>query len=155
MRHIPAAPFSMTEIGIPEKMRELIRAKQGLILICGPTGSGKSTTLASLIEEINNTRADHIITIEDPIEYTFENKKCIISQREVHHDTHSFEKSLRSAMRQDPNIIMVGEMRDKETIDAVLNLCATGHLVLSTIHANSAPQALYRITQSFTCGMEY
>lgn len=149
MRYIPFAPFSMEYIGVPERIKKMIKERQGLILISGPTGSGKTTTLASLVEEINNTRRDHIITIEDPIEYIFESKKCIVSQREIHNDTHSFENSLRAAMRQDPDVVVVGEMRDKETIDAVLNLCATGHLVLSTIHANSAAQVIYRIMQFY------
>jgi twitching motility protein PilT len=149
MRHIPCAPYSMEKIGIPGKIKEMITERQGLILISGPTGSGKTTTMASLVEEINNTRRDHRITLEDPIEYTFENKKCMISQRELHNDTHSFENSLRAAMRQDPDIVVVGEIRDKEKSDAVFSLCATGHLVLSTIHANSAAQVIYRIMQFY------
>ncbi|MFH1545968.1 MAG: type IV pilus twitching motility protein PilT, partial [Patescibacteria group bacterium] len=128
----------------------LIQKKQGLILVCGPNGSGKSTTLRSMLEEVNETRVEHIITIEDPIEFVFTNKKCVFSQRELHYDTHSFNAALKVALREDPDIVMVGEMRDQETIMAALNLCETGHLVFSTLHTNSGPQTINRLMQAFS-----
>jgi len=149
MRHIAHNIPGLDLIGAPEKLKEMILAKQGLILVCGPTGHGKTTTAYAMLEEINKLRNDHIITLEDPIEYNLQSKKCIVSQRQISSDTHSFATSLRAAMRQDPDVIMVGEMRDRETIEAVFNLCATGHLVISTIHANSASQTLARIVQVF------
>lgn len=140
---------TLTEIGIPEKMRELLNETQGLILIGGPTGHGKTTTLSAMIEELNATRRGHILTLEDPIEYVFESNQCLISQRELSSDTQSFSHLLRAAMRQDPDIIIVGEMRDAETVNAVFNLVATGHLVISTVHAGSASHTLYRILRMF------
>lgn len=149
MRRIAKSVPAIEELHLPPAVRQLITAKQGLILVCGPTGSGKSTTLCAMLEEINATRVEHVVTIEDPIEYVFTNKRCIFSQRELHHDTHSFEAALRSAMRQDPDIVMIGEMRDAETITAALNLCETGHLVFSTLHTSGASQTMSRIAQAF------
>jgi twitching motility protein PilT len=140
---------TLADIGIPEKMYELLKEKQGLILIGGPTGHGKTTTLSAMVEELNRTRKGHILTLEDPIEYCFESDQCLISQRELSSDTHSFSHSLRAAMRQDPDIIVVGEMRDAETVNAVFNLVSTGHLVISTVHAGSASHTLYRILRMF------
>ena len=150
MRQVDKTLPALDELGLPAAVRELIQNKQGLILVCGPTGNGKSTTLRVLLEEINETRVEHIITIEDPIEYTFTNKKCIFSQRELHYDTHSFDAALRMTLREDPDIVMIGEMRDKETISAALNLCETGHLVFSTLHTNDGPQTINRLMQAFS-----
>ncbi len=149
MRKINDSIPALDEIGTPEKIKELLSKKQGLILISGPAGSGKSTTMASMIDWINMHRTDHIITIEDPIEHHIESKKSFVTQRELHSDTQSFEHSLRAALRQDPNVIAIGEMRDRETIEAVFKLCSTGHLVISTVHAASASQTLYRILSAF------
>jgi len=149
MRRIAKTVPSIDELGIPAIARQFIQAKQGLVLVCGPTGSGKSTSLCSMLEEINETRVEHVVTIEDPIEYVFTDKKCVFSQRELHYDTKSFEAGLRAAMRQDPDIVMIGEMRDQETITAALNLCETGHLVFSTLHTSSAAQTISRLVQAF------
>jgi len=149
MRRIAKSVPAMSELGLPPAVQQLAKAKQGMILVCGPTGSGKSTTLFSLLEEINATRVEHVVTIEDPIEYVFRGKKCVFSQRELGDDTHSFDRALRGAMREDPDIVMVGEMRDRETITSALNLCETGHLVLSTLHTNSGPKTISRLTNSF------
>lgn len=149
MRRISESIPTLDQIAVPSTVKDLLQKKQGLILICGPTGHGKTTTLAAMINELNETRDEHILTLEDPIEHVFESKRCMISQREVHTDTHSFENSLRAAMRQDPDIIVVGEIRDRETAEAVFHLVSTGHLVLSTVHATSAPQTLYRIARMF------
>ena len=139
---------------LPAVLPELVRKRQGLILVTGPTGSGKSTTLASLIQEINLHRACHIITIEDPVEYVYENKKAAIEQREIHADTLSFASALRSAMREAPDVILLGEMRDTETIAAALTAAETGHLVLATLHTNSAAQSIDRIVDSFPAGQQ-
>ncbi len=149
MRRINTFIPTLDAIGTPKKLKSLIQARQGLILICGPTGHGKTTTLAAMIEEMNRTRCDHILTLEDPIEHVFESKSCMVSQRELNTDTLSFESSLRAAMRQDPDVIVVGEIRDRETAHAVFSLVATGHLVLSTLHATNAAQTLYRISRMF------
>ncbi|MFH0776786.1 MAG: PilT/PilU family type 4a pilus ATPase [Patescibacteria group bacterium] len=149
MRQVDKVLPALEEIGVPAAIHDLIRRKQGLILMCGPTGSGKSTTLRSMLEEINETRIEHVITIEDPIEYIFTNKKCIFSQRELNYDTRSFDAALRVALREDPDIVMVGEMRDRDTITAALNLCETGHLVFSTLHTNSASQTVNRLMQAY------
>jgi twitching motility protein PilT len=149
MRRIAKSMPSMAELGLPAAVQRFTQAKQGLILVCGPTGSGKSTTLCSMLEEINEHRVEHVVTIEDPIEYIFTDKQCVFSQRELHYDTHSFEAALRAAMRQDPDIVMIGELRDRETITAALNLCETGHLVLSTLHTSSAAQTISRLSQAF------
>ena len=137
------------DLGIPPICHEFAKLKQGFILITGPTGHGKSTTLAAIIEEINQQRAEHIVTIEDPIEFVFEHKKSIISQRELKDDTHSWQIALRSCLREDPNVVMVGEMRDFETIAAALTVAETGHLVFATLHTNSAGQTIDRIIDVF------
>lgn len=139
--HIP----TIEELGLPAIIKELTNEKRGLILVTGPTGSGKSTTLAAMINEINNTRAEHIITVEDPVEYVYPKNKSIIHQREVGHDVKSFASALRSSLREDPDIILVGEMRDFETISAALTAAETGHLVLSTLHTTGAAQTIDRI----------
>lgn len=150
MRRINDDIPTLETLGVPEKIRDLVQKKQGLIFVCGPTGHGKTTTLAAMVDEMNKTRDEHILTIEDPIEYVFESKRCMISQRELHTDTRSFDRSLRAAMRQDPDIIIVGEVRDRETAEAVFNLVATGHLVITTVHATNAAQTLYRIARMFS-----
>ncbi len=145
---------SPESLHLPDAVMELCEKQQGLILVTGPTGSGKSTTLASLINKINHTRAEHIITIEDPIEYVHINDKSLIQQREVGADTLSFSTALREALRQDPDVILVGEMRDRETIQAALTAAETGHLVMATLHTNSAPQTIDRIIDSFPEGQQ-
>ena len=137
------------ELGLPQICRELILKPNGLILLTGPTGCGKSTSLAAMIEYLNQTTEKRVITIEDPIEYTYKNIKCVISQREVGLDTHSFAEALKHALRQDPNVILVGEMRDLETATMVLMAAETGHLVLSTGHASSAPLTIERVVDLF------
>lgn len=140
---------SMEELGLPKILKELLDNKKGLILITGPSGSGKSTTLTSMIEEINSKKSLNIVTLEDPIEYIFKSKNSLISQREVGKDTSSFAQGLKSVLRQDPDIIMVGELRDRESIGAVLTAAETGHLVLATLHTNSASESISRITDVF------
>jgi twitching motility protein PilT len=137
------------EIGLPPSVQELIHLKQGLVLFCGPTGSGKSTSMATLVDAINQTRACHIITIEDPIEYLHENRVAVVHQREVGIDAQSFARALRAALREDPDVVLVGEMRDPESIAITLTLAETGHLVLSSLHTNDAPQTLDRIVDVF------
>lgn len=149
MRRIANVAFPLESLGVPKAILKLLKAKQGLILLTGPTGSGKSTTMQSMLEYINNDRVEHIITIEDPIEFVFTNKKCIFSQREIGIDTLSFANALRGALRQDPDIVMIGEMRDPETIMAAINLSETGHLVFSTLHTSGAPQTITRIVNAF------
>lgn len=149
LRLISLKVKTIDELGLPPILEKFTLVSQGLVIITGPTGHGKSTTLAAIIEHINQNRSDHIITIEDPIEYVFEHKKCIVSQREVSSDTNSFARALRSALRQDPDVILVGEMRDLETIDAALTLAETGHLVFTTLHTNSAAQTADRIIDVF------
>ncbi len=136
---------TLAELKLPDVLREMAEKPRGLILVTGPTGSGKSTTLAAMVDHINETEARHIITIEDPIEYVYETKKSLIHQREVGHDTVSFASALRSALREDPDVILVGEMRDYETISAALTAAETGHLVLSTLHTTGAAQTVDRI----------
>ncbi len=148
-RFIPRQIRSITELGLPPILEKFTEASQGLVIISGPTGHGKSTTLAALVELINATRAEHIITIEDPIEYLFEQKKSILSQREIGSDAASFGQALRAALREDPNVILVGEMRDLETIEATLTIAETGHLVFATLHTNSASQTTDRIIDVF------
>ncbi len=140
---------TIEELGLPPILEKFTLPSQGFVIITGPTGHGKSTTLAALIEHINQNRSEHIITIEDPIEYVFEHKKSILTQREVSSDSNSFARALRSALRQDPDIVLVGEMRDLETIDAALTLAETGHLVFTTLHTNSASQTADRIIDVF------
>jgi len=149
LRLIPAKIETIEELNLPPILHEFTKATQGFILICGPSSQGKSTTLAALIDEINHNRADHIITIEDPIEYVFEPDKAIIDQREVYQDTLSFARALRSTFRQDPDVIMVGEMRDPETMATTITAAETGHLVFATLHTNSASQTIHRIVDSF------
>jgi len=150
LRFIPARIPTLDELNLPPILHKLAKSHQGFILVTGPASHGKSTTLASLIDEINHTRAEHIITIEDPIEYVFEDDLSIIDQREVYTDTLSFARALRATFREDPDVIMVGEMRDPETIATALTAAETGHLVLATLHTNSAAQTIHRIVDSFT-----
>ncbi|PTX97657.1 type IV pili twitching motility protein PilT [Verrucomicrobia bacterium LW23] len=140
---------TMDELGLPPSLKVLTQYHNGLVLITGPVGSGKSTTMASMVEEVNRTRHDHIITLEDPIEYVFEPKGCQISQREVHSHTMSFANALRGALRQDPDVIMVGEMRDLETISLAITASETGHLVLGTLHTGNAARTLDRVLDAF------
>lgn len=148
-RLIPNEIKSIDQLRLPQIYHQLTKLRQGLILVTGPTGSGKSTTLAAIINEINETRPDHIITIEDPIEYVLPPRKAMVDQRELHEDTHSWEIALKSALRQDPDVILVGEMRDFETISAAITLAETGHLVFATLHTNNAAQTLDRIIDVF------
>lgn len=148
-RLIPRRIPSIRELGLPLILEELILKPRGLILVTGPTGSGKSTTLAAMIDHLNNTESRHVITIEDPIEYMHTHKKCIINQREVGQDTHSFAKALRSSLREDPDVILVGEMRDLETIATAITAAETGHLVLATLHTNNAAETVDRIIDIF------
>ncbi len=140
---------AIEELGLPPIMKRLIMNKRGLILMVGSTGSGKSTTLASMLAYRNHAAPGHILTIEDPIEYSHPNAKCIINQREIGMDTHSYNAALRSAMRESPDVIMIGEIRDRETMAAALELCNTGHLCISTMHANNANQAIERVINLF------
>ncbi len=149
LRRIPFEVPHIDDLGLPEVVKDLIHKRQGLILVTGPTGSGKSTTLASLIQQINITYPYHILTIEDPIEYVFRHGKSMVNQREVGADTLSFANALRAALREDPDVVMVGEMRDLETIQTVLTLAETGHLVFATVHTNSAAQTIDRIVDVF------
>ena len=149
LRLIPARVPTIEELNLPPLLHEWTRPTQGFILITGPSGHGKSTTLAALIDEINHTRTDHIITIEDPIEYVFEDDRCIVDQREVYQDTFSFAKALKATFRQDPDVIMVGEMRDPETMAIAITAAETGHLVFATLHTNSASQSIHRVVDSF------
>jgi len=149
LRLIPNEIPTIEELNLPPILHEFILPSQGFVLITGASSQGKSTTLASMIDEINHTKASHIITIEDPIEYLFKDDRSIIDQRELNQDTLSFAKALKSTFRQDPDIIMVGEMRDPETISTAITAAETGHLVLATLHTNSAAQSIYRIVDSF------
>jgi twitching motility protein PilT len=148
-RLIPTELKTLEELGLPTHLHGLTRKPRGIILVTGPTGSGKSTTLAALIDEINRTRRDHIITIEDPIEFLHRHKNCIVNQREVGADTLSFADALTAALRQDPDVILVGEMRDLETISIALTAAETGHLVFATLHTQSAPSTIDRIIDVF------
>lgn len=149
LRLIPSKIPTIEELNLPPILHTFTQMTQGFVLITGPSSHGKSTTLASLINEINHLQPVHIITIEDPIEYIFESDKGIIDQREVYQDTFSFDNALRSTFRQDPNVIMVGEMRDAKTMSITLSAAETGHLVFSTLHTNSASQTIHRIVDSF------
>jgi twitching motility protein PilT len=149
LRLIPSRIPNIKELNLPPIMHTFAAAKQGLVLICGPSSHGKSTSLAAILDEINHMRAVHIVTIEDPIEYVFEDDMAVIDQREVYKDTLSFARALRATFRQDPDVIMVGEMRDPETMSIVLSAAETGHLVFSTLHTNSAAQSIHRIVDSF------
>lgn len=149
IRQIPYEIMEIRELGLPKVVEDLASKQQGLILVTGPTGSGKSTTLASVIDKINRERTKHIITIEDPIEFIHQHKKCIVNQREVKADTESFSKALKHILRQDPDVILVGEMRDLETMAAALTIAETGHLTLATLHTNSTYESINRIVDSF------
>jgi twitching motility protein PilT len=148
-RIIPTEIPSLDDLNAPDIYKRLIKREKGLILVTGPTGSGKSTTLAAMLNEINLTENKHIITVEDPVEFIHQNKKCVFSHRETGSDTKSFSMALKYAMRQDPDIILIGEMRDKETIEAALTAAETGHLVFGTLHTNSAPGTINRIIDVF------
>ena len=154
LRQIPNRMFGLRDIGLPDKIRELLFRPRGLILVTGPTGSGKSTTLASMINYINENRDGHIITIEDPIEYYHPHKRCVVTQREVHVDVPSFSEAIRRGLRQDPDIILVGEMRDLETIEAAISAAETGHLVFGTLHTNGAAKTVDRIVDAFPANMK-
>ncbi|MCX6783490.1 MAG: type IV pilus twitching motility protein PilT [candidate division WWE3 bacterium] len=149
IRYIPAIIPTIEELMLPQVLYDFGKLPQGLVLITGPTGQGKSTTLASIIDSINSTRACHIVTIEDPIEYVFTPKKALIAQREMYKDTLSWETALRSVLREDPEVVLVGEMRDFETIAAAITVAETGHLVLATLHTNSAAQSIDRMIDVF------
>lgn len=149
LRHVPQQAYRLDDLQLPESLREILDEPRGLVLITGPTGQGKSTTARALIQEINQTRALRIITIEDPIEYIFEPDQSLFEQREVGIDTASFSHGIRNAMRQDPNVIFVGEIRDRESVYAALQAAETGHLVVTTLHADSVPQAISRLRQFY------
>jgi twitching motility protein PilT len=148
-RLLPFKLKSYQELGLPPVLAELARKPRGLIVITGPTGSGKTTTLASVVDQVNNERHEHIVTIEDPIEYVFEHKNCVVNQREIGSDTKSFANALRSVLREDPDVVLIGEMRDLETIKIALTLSETGHLTLATLHTNTAVQTINRIIDVF------
>jgi twitching motility protein PilT len=154
LRQIPNRMFGLREIGLPDRVRELLYRPRGLILVTGPTGSGKSTTLASMVNYINENRDGHIITIEDPIEYYHSHKQCVVTQREIGVDVPSFSEAIRRALRQDPDVILVGEMRDLETIEAAISAAETGHLVFGTLHTNSAARTVDRIVDAFPANMK-
>lgn len=149
LRLIPTRIKSVDDLRLPPVFHEFTGYKQGLILITGPTGEGKSTSLAALIDEINISRAEHIVTIEDPIEFMYQPKKSIISQREINHDTHSWEIALKSVLREDPDVVLIGEMRDYETIASAITIAETGHLVFATLHTATAAQTIDRIIDVF------
>jgi twitching motility protein PilT len=148
-RTVPYSARPLAELGLPPVVGELAKIPRGLVLVTGPTGSGKSTTLAAMIDKINNERHEHIVTLEDPIEFVHQHRGCIVNQREVYADTHSFGEALRHVLRQDPDVVLIGEMRDLETVSAALTVAETGHLVLSTLHTNSAVQTINRIIDIF------
>ena len=150
MRRIERSAKKMEDLSLPAGLSKILTAKQGLFLVTGPTGSGKSTTMVSILDKINEMRREHVVTIEDPIEFIFTDKQSIFSQREVGRDTDSFVSAIRAAMREDPDIVMVGEMRDKETVEAAINLAETGHLVFSTLHTSGSVQTLNRVVQFFS-----
>jgi twitching motility protein PilT len=149
LRLIPSEIRTLAKLGMPRIVSSFAKFPRGLVLVTGPTGSGKSTTLAAIVDQINTDQSRHIITIEDPIEYAHHSKKSIVVQREVHYDTYSFGAALRSSLRQDPDVVLVGEMRDLETISAAITLAETGHLVLATLHTNSASQSIDRMIDVF------
>ncbi|MGP9802343.1 MULTISPECIES: type IV pilus twitching motility protein PilT [Rheinheimera] len=148
-RTIPSEVLTLDDLGAPDIFKKIADNPRGLVLVTGPTGSGKSTTLAAMVDYINTTRHDHILTIEDPIEFVHNNKSCLVNQREVHRDTHSFSNALRSALREDPDVILVGELRDLETIRLAMTAAETGHLVFGTLHTTSAPKTIDRIIDVF------
>jgi len=149
LRTIPSKVLSLDELGAPAIFKEILNQPTGIVLITGATGSGKSTTLAAMIDYINTHKREHILTIEDPIEFVHDNKLCLMNQREVHRDTKSFANALRSALREDPDVILVGELRDLETIRLAISAAETGHLVFATLHTNSAPKTIDRIIDVF------
>ncbi|MBN1141260.1 MAG: type IV pilus twitching motility protein PilT [Deltaproteobacteria bacterium] len=148
-RRIPYKFLSFEELGLPPVARDLARKPRGLVLVTGPTGSGKSTTLASIIDLINTERSEHIVTVEDPIEYIHHHKKCLVNQREVGSDTYSFQNALKYILRQDPDVVLLGELRDLETIEAALTIAETGHLCFATLHTNSCAQTINRVVDVF------
>src|SRR5215204_4639278 len=148
-RAIPYEIKAFEELGLPQVVKQMCDKPRGLILVTGPTGSGKSTTLASMVDKINRDRHEHILTIEDPIEFLHNHKNCVVNQREVNADTHGFAEALRTALRQDPDVVLVGEMRDLETIESALRIAETGHLTLATLHTNSAASTINRIIDVF------
>ncbi len=148
-RQIPYEIRGFRELGLPGVIERLCEKPRGLVLVTGPTGSGKSTTLAAMMDKVNRERHEHIITIEDPVEYLHSHKKCIVNQRELHADTHSFSNALRSALREDPDVVLIGEMRDHETVESALRIAETGHLTFATLHTNSAAQTINRIIDIF------
>jgi twitching motility protein PilT len=148
-RTIPSKVLTMEELGMGNVFKDVCAVPRGLVLVTGPTGSGKSTTLAAMIDYINDNKYEHVLTIEDPIEFVHESKKCLVNQREVHRDTHGFAEALRSALREDPDIILVGEMRDLETIRLALTAAETGHLVFGTLHTTSAAKTIDRVVDVF------
>ncbi|MBL8160034.1 type IV pilus twitching motility protein PilT [Candidatus Saccharibacteria bacterium] len=149
LRLIPNEIKSIAELGMPQVVNSFANFPRGLVLVTGPTGSGKSTTLAAMVDQINSEKAHHIITIEDPIEFTHKSKRSVVVQREVHYDTYSFSAALRSSLRQDPDVVLIGEMRDLETISAAITIAETGHLVFATLHTNSAAQSIDRMIDVF------
>jgi len=149
LRLIPNEILTIEQLGLPPIVNKFADYPRGLVLVTGPTGSGKSTTLAAMVHKINMERSEHIITIEDPIEYTHRSKKSVIVQREVHYDTYSFSAALRSALREDPDVVLIGEMRDLETIASAITIAETGHLVFATLHTNSAAQSIDRMIDVF------
>ncbi len=148
-RAIPDTAPPLASLGLPPAAEDLIKLPRGLILVTGPTGSGKSTTMAAMIDQINETRPEHIVTIEDPIEFIHQHKRCVVNQREVFADTQSFRQALKHILRQDPDVVLIGELRDLETIEAALTIAETGHLVFATLHTNSAVQTVNRVIDVF------
>jgi twitching motility protein PilT len=151
---IPERIRAFHELNLPQVLSTLSDRPRGLVLVTGPTGSGKSTTLAAMLDKINMERKAHILTIEDPIEYLHSHKSCLVNQREVHADTNSFSNALRAALREDPDIVLIGEMRDLETVEAALKIAETGHLTFGTLHTNSAAQTINRIIDIFPAGQQ-